>query len=574
MTPPGKSAHDFAYSAVDLLSTYTPPTVSGTGSTSFAYNLDRDLTTVTRPDGETITYGYDTAGRLSSITTPTETASYTYDATTGNLSGASITGGEATAYAYNGPLLASSTWTGTVAGSVSRAYNDNFWVTSQSLTNGSTINFTYDNDGLLTKAGSLAITNDPKDGLIKTVDLGGAKDSRTYDTLGELTGYAAKYGLTALYSVKLTRDADGRVTTNAETIAGKKNTFTYSYDTAGRLTGVKQNGTTISTYTYDTNSNRLTATTSSGTVTGTYDAQDRLLTYGNASYIYTANGELASMTVGSQTTTYQYDVLGNLIAANLPSGSKVSYVVDANKKRVGKKINGTLMEGFLYEGGRIVAQLNGSGTILSQFIYASGGTIPDYMVTGGVSYRIFSDQLGSPRLVVNSSTGAITEQINYDAFGNVISDTNPGFQPFGFAGGLYDQDTKLTRFGARDYDPTAGRWTAKDPIRFGGGDANLYAYVLNDPVNMADPSGLAGEDCVCRMPPPPKPPKAKPFVNYTPGVAEIQAAMQAALNGTGPGPAPRTASERSDPGSISKWSYDLPNYTNYSHLYGKNHASH
>jgi RHS repeat-associated protein len=455
--------------------------------------LDRNLTTVTRPDSETITYGYDSAGRLSSVTTPTETAGYSYDATTGNLSTASITGGEAIAYGYNGPLPASSTWTGTVAGSVSRVYNDNFWVTSESVNNGNTINFTYDNDGLLTKAGSLVITNDPKDGLLKTVDLGSAKDSRTYDTYGELTGYSAKYGLTALYTLKFTRDADRRIITKAETVSGKKNTFTYSYDAAGRLTGVKENGASISTYTYDTNSNRLTGTTSSGTATGTYDAQDRLLTYGNASYTYSANGELASMTIGSQTTTYSYDVLGNLIAATLPNGTKITYVIDARNRRVGKEEGGALQTGFLYDSNRIVAQLNGSNQIVSQFIYASGAISPDYMVTGGVTYRIFSDQLGSPRLVVNTSTGAITEQISYDEFGNVISDTNPGFQPFGFASGLYDQDTKLVRFGVRDYNPSIGRWISKDPVLFAGGDANLYGYVLGDPVNLFDPSGLSGE---------------------------------------------------------------------------------
>jgi RHS repeat-associated protein len=92
--------------------------------------------------------------------------------------------------------------------------------------------------------------------------------------------------------------------------------------------------------------------------------------------------------------------------------------------------------------------------------------------------------------VVNTSTGAITEQINYDEFRDVIGDTNPGFQPFGFAGGLYDQDTKLLRFGGRDYNPTLGRWTAKDPILFAGGDTNLYGYVLTEPVNSTDPSGL------------------------------------------------------------------------------------
>jgi len=72
-----------------------------------------------------------------------------------------------------------------------------------------------------------------------------------------------------------------------------------------------------------------------------------------------------------------------------------------------------------------------------------------------------------------------------------VSDTAPGFQPFGFAGGLYDPLTGLVRFGARDYDAEVGRWTAKDPIRFDGGDGNLYGYVGNDPVNWVDPSGLS-----------------------------------------------------------------------------------
>ena len=107
-----------------------------------------------------------------------------------------------------------------------------------------------------------------------------------------------------------------------------------------------------------------------------------------------------------------------------------------------------------------------------------------------MTYRIVSDHLGSPRMVIDTITGAIAQQMDYDAYGNVILDTNPGFQPFGFAGGVYDQHTKLTRFGARDYDAETGRWTAKDPIRFNGGDTNLYGYVLGDPVNLVDPEGL------------------------------------------------------------------------------------
>ena len=83
------------------------------------------------------------------------------------------------------------------------------------------------------------------------------------------------------------------------------------------------------------------------------------------------------------------------------------------------------------------------------------------------------------------------KEIVYDSFGNIVTDTDPDFRvPFGFAGGLYDPDTKLTHFGFREYDAYTGKWTAKDPILFEGGDSNLYGYVLNDPVNLVDPWGL------------------------------------------------------------------------------------
>ena len=100
------------------------------------------------------------------------------------------------------------------------------------------------------------------------------------------------------------------------------------------------------------------------------------------------------------------------------------------------------------------------------------------------------DHLGSQVQVINASTGAIVQEVKYDEWGNILSDTNPGFTPFGFAGCLYDQDTKLCRFGARDYDASIGRWLSKDPILFEGGDTNLYGYVMQDPVNWIDVSGL------------------------------------------------------------------------------------
>jgi RHS repeat-associated protein len=80
---------------------------------------------------------------------------------------------------------------------------------------------------------------------------------------------------------------------------------------------------------------------------------------------------------------------------------------------------------------------------------------------------------------------------SYDEYGRrELVKGDEGLHSFGFAGGLYDHETGLTRFGARDYDAQVGRWTARDPVLFGGAQANLFAYVGNDPVNFRDPRGL------------------------------------------------------------------------------------
>jgi RHS repeat-associated protein len=160
--------------------------------------------------------------------------------------------------------------------------------------------------------------------------------------------------------------------------------------------------------------------------------------------------------------------------------------------RVVRYENGAVSRAWFYQDQlRPVAEMDASG-VISLFVYADGalGGAPDFMVKGGTPYRIVKDHLGSVRLVVNAVTGVVAQRMEYDAFGRVLEDTWPGFQPFGFAGGLYDWDTKLVRFGARDYDPGMGRWTAKDPIGFAGGQANVYVYVGNDPVNRVDPEGL------------------------------------------------------------------------------------
>jgi RHS repeat-associated protein len=98
-----------------------------------------------------------------------------------------------------------------------------------------------------------------------------------------------------------------------------------------------------------------------------------------------------------------------------------------------------------------------------------------YIVRDGETYRLVLDHLGSVRLVVNTANDSVVQRLDYDEYGVVTLNANPGFQPFGYAGGLYDGQTGLVRFGARDYEAETGRWTAKDPVGFAGGDPSLYA---------------------------------------------------------------------------------------------------
>jgi RHS repeat-associated protein len=488
--PPGRPAHDFGYSALDQLVSYSPPAVAGTGPTTYEFNADRELVRVNRPDGTAVALDYDGPGRLISVATPSVTFAYTYDAATGNPL-AAIAGGTRVDYEYDGPLPTADTWSGDVAGRVSRAFDANAWLVAQTVDGSAAVAFSYDGDGLPTQAGALSITRSAANGLPIASALGATSDTRSYSALGEIASYNASYAGQSVYSYTLKRDVGGRISGKTETIGGSTTHWAYAYDAAGRLNAVQRNGLRVATYTYDGNSNRLAATTLPlGGVSATHDGQDRLLTYGAASFAYTASGELRTRTLGGDVTSFDYDPLGNLRSVQLPDGRRIDYVVDAESRRVGKLVNGARAAGYLYDGDLLVAELDASNAIVSRFVYGASAAVPDYMVRGGVTYRIFSDPLGSPRLVIDASNGQVAARRDYDEFGNVLVDTAPGFLPFGFAGGLYDADTALVRFGARDYDPSVGRWTAKDPYLFTGGDSNLYAYALNDPLNRTDRSGL------------------------------------------------------------------------------------
>lgn len=481
LQPPDRPAHALTYTPIDLVASYS----AGTTPTHYAYDADRQISTITRPDGAVIQAGYDAAGQLNSLTTPRGQTIYTYSQTTGQLIAIGAPQNIGVAYTYDGFLLKSEAWSGPITATITRTYNADLQLGTLGIA-GIPIGYQYDPDGLLIQAGNWQLTNNPQNGLFIGSTLGGVTDTQQYNVFGEASAYEAAYDGAAQYRAEYGRDELGRITTLTETIGGVTTVWAYDYDLVGRLTHVRQNGVLTSTFTYDNNGNRL----SNGTMLGTYDAQDRLLQYSSTVYSYTLAGDLKLKATGSQTTTYQYDALGNLVAVNLPNGDALAYLIDGANRRIGKRVNGTLMQGWVYgDDGRIVAELDGAGNVVSRFVYGAGAA-PAYLLKGGATYRLVTDQVGSPRLVIDVATGQIVQRLDYDAFGNVTLDTNPGFQPLGFASGLYDRDTQWVRFGARDYDATTGRWTVKDPIGLGGGQTNLYTYVNNDPINHIDPSGL------------------------------------------------------------------------------------
>ena len=256
----------------------------------------------------------------------------------------------------------------------------------------------------------------------------------------------------------------------------------------GRLIQVKKDGVIVEAYTYDKNGNRASATINNETTNGYYTLDDQIVTYGNNSYQYNDDGYLQTKTTPNGTTTYQYGAFGELQKVVTPTKT-IEYLHNANNQRVAKKVDGVIVEKYLWANlTTLLAIYDKDDNLVQRFEYADS-RMPIAMTQNNQKYYLHYDQVGSLR-AVSDTTGNIIKEVSYDTFGKLLRDSNEAFKvPFGFAGGLQDSDTGLVRFGYRDYDPYTGKWTAKDPIGFSGGDSNLYGYVLGDPVSFIDPTG-------------------------------------------------------------------------------------
>jgi RHS repeat-associated protein len=492
VVPPSKPAHGMTYNLVELLDSYTPPALAtGGGATEYAYDLDRALTEVLQPGPRLVEHTYDAAGRPETTTFPGGVITRGYDTATGKLT--TLAGPDVTlSSTYDGALLKAVAMTGPVAGTISWQHDTAFRVVEERVNGVHAATFAFDDDDLLTQAGGLTITRDPASGFVTQASAGLVTEAWSYNDYGEVETYTATVGGVVQVAWSYVRDDLGRIVEKTETTAAGSRVHVYEHDLAGRLIAVYEDGLLAESYGYDDNGNRLSSVNADGVFDASFDEQDRILEYGDEAFTWTDNGELLARTDAAtgETTTFAYDAVGNLRGVGLPNGDLVEYLVDGRGRRVGKKVNGAMVKGWLWRGQlQPVAELDGAGNVVARFVYAGGVNVPALMVTPTATYRLVTDHLGSVRRVVDVATGAVVQELDYDAWGRVLLDTSPGLQPFGFAGGLYDPDTGLVRFGARDYEAETGRWTAKDPIRFGGG-VNGFSYCDSDPINWHDPDGL------------------------------------------------------------------------------------
>ena len=266
----------------------------------------------------------------------------------------------------------------------------------------------------------------------------------------------------------------------------------YDYDFLGQLISADSENQTDESYTYDANGNRIVA---NGDTYTTGD-NNELTSDGTYTYTYDAEGNRTSKTnpAGTERELYTWDYRNRLTSVTQQEWDSVEqdwkttqiveYTYDYNNIWIRKTVgnNSTI---FIPENYQTTVQID-NGAVSHHYLWTPN--TQDKLLadtsTDGVSWSL-ADHLGTIRdvLDVNSSTHLI-----YDAFGNLISGTNPLL--FGYTGKAFDPATKLQNNINRWYDPSIGRRLSTDPIGFEGNDTNLYRYVRNRVLVSDDPIGL------------------------------------------------------------------------------------
>jgi len=484
-------------------------TTNGAGNaTVYAYDPLARLISVTDPLGRITKYSYDLAGNQRTITDAAgQVTTRGYDAAN-ELVSLTYSDGKtpAVTFAYDADGQRTSMKDGT--GTSSWKYDSLHRIISTTTGAGATVTYTYDLKGQLTKitypGGTHAVTRiyDAAGRMTSITDWLGNKTPFAYDAGGNLVAetFPVSTGVTAKYSYDANSRLIGIVDAKGATSLA---TFSYTRDALGQLSGATETGVPSAgtdTYTY-TALNQL-----SGVNAGSYsyDAADNvtsLIVPSQVSLQYDTANELTKLTVGTQVTTFAYDARGNRLNRTPSSGSPLTYAYDqANRMtafgsnatyhyagdglRMSKAVGATT-EAFTWDRSGILPLLLADGT--TDYVYGPDGSPLEQVSGSGTALFYLHDQIGSTRLLVNSS-GAVQASYTYDAYGNVMGHTGTVANPLGYDGQFNDAESGLIYLRARYYDPATAQFLVVDPAR---ADINPYGYARQDPLNRFDPTGLS-----------------------------------------------------------------------------------
>lgn len=456
------------------------------------YNPDSQLLTRTLPSGRAINNTFDVNAYWTGVDYPEYSIEFAFVGKTERIASVSSrrTSGPEDAqlleYTYDGQLPLSTTFSGMADGSFSYTYNTDFFVTEVALNSGTDIvvrSVGFDVDGQPVSWGPFTQQRNGPGGSVSAITDTTMDLIYDYDTMGRAYNRLMTVNNNSLYALDLTYSGIGQISSKSETIANTNHVYTYEYDGAGRLLNVLRDGVSIEQYTYDGNGNTLTLSGASAL----YDNQDRIVSLDGTAYVFDDDGYLTQR----GTDIFVYSTRGELLSATPDGSDSIRYAHDGYGRRVARTdASGTVQ--YLYGNPAnlfLITAIRNVDGVLTVYDYDEKGLL-FAMERAGVRYYIATDQVGSPR-VISDVNGDIVKTIDYSTYGVRLSDSAPAFDiPFGYAGGLEDLATGLVRFGYRDYDQASGRWTARDPALYAGGQANLYAYVGNDPINHRDPLGL------------------------------------------------------------------------------------
>lgn len=458
-------------------------------------SYDRDGLLVGRSFDEShkITFKRDARGRVATTVAPGVEIAVTHDESSGQVVQVETSMGEAVHYEHDGELEVAEVAHGRAAGRIERRFDENHLVKSRTVNDSHELHYGRDRDGLITSVGPLQIEYDPA-GAAVALTLGGLETTREYDAEGRLSRQITRMANTkkALFSERIERDSLGRVIEIAEQVQGVDRLVTYRYDEGRRLIEAEVDGEVTLNLGYDGNGNIVELERQGRPIRLQVDAGDRIVSIAGARTSHDFAGNLTG--IGDQATVrgYRFDGLSRLVGFVDARGAAVEHVLDAWGRPIETSGNAIHPLRLLWDGNRVAATLDDDGEVDMRFIDSGSGAAPQALIRNGVAYLLVADHLGSVRYVINSRDGEVVQAVEYDALGRVTTNTAPGWQPFGFAGGLHEPTSGMVRFGERTYDPFIGRFLSRDPLGLAGGQLNLYQYANGDPVNQTDPSGLRG----------------------------------------------------------------------------------